>query len=163
MSQATPAVPYGVPPGPATNSLGNTAPGAKPCCTHNTTTLTKEDTRHLKIKLLMDPYLKKYINFVNLSDILTLLGIGMTDLPTLPKYCHLLGQLFLCWNSVLGKCFRGSRCKFSRGHAKRGDGAEAFANAVSASEKVSCIIPTFLPRRAPPATNARAGGGAAGS
>jgi hypothetical protein len=59
----------------------------------------KEDTRHPKIKLLMDPYLKQYNNFLNLLEILTSLGKGMTDLPSLPQYCQPTGQLFLCWNS----------------------------------------------------------------
>jgi hypothetical protein len=31
----------------------------------------------------MDPYLKGYNNYVNLSDILTASGKRMTDLPTL--------------------------------------------------------------------------------
>ncbi len=44
----------------------------------------REDTRHPKIKLLMDPYLKRYNNFVGLSDILTACGKRMTDLPTIP-------------------------------------------------------------------------------
>jgi hypothetical protein len=55
-----------------------------------------EDTRHPKIKLLMDPYLKRYNNYVNIPEILTASGKRMSDLPTLPKYCHPTGQSFLC-------------------------------------------------------------------
>jgi hypothetical protein len=62
----------------------------------------REDTRHPKIKLLMDPYLKRYNYFVGLSDILMACGKRMTDLPTIPNYCHPTGESFLCWNSVLG-------------------------------------------------------------
>ena len=90
-----------------------------------------EDTRHLKIKLLMDPYLKRYNNYVNIPEILTASGKRMSDLPTLPKYCHPTGQSFLCWNAVLGRCFRGPRCRFVRGHPKKGESTEAFADSVT--------------------------------
>jgi hypothetical protein len=56
----------------------------------------KEDTQHPNIKLLMDPYLKQYNNFLNLLEILTLSGKWMTDLPSLSQYCHPTGQPFLC-------------------------------------------------------------------
>jgi hypothetical protein len=58
-------------------------------------------------------------------------GKHMSDLPTLPKYCHPTGQSFLCWNWVLGRCFRGPRCRFARGHLKKGESIEAFANGIS--------------------------------
>ena len=45
----------------------------------------------------MDPYLKRYNNYVNISEILTASGKRMSDLPTLPKYCHPTGQSFVCW------------------------------------------------------------------
>ena len=61
---------------------GPTPPGQGGC----------EDTRHPKIKLLMDPYLKRYNNYVNIPEILTASGKRMSDLPTLPKYCHPMGQ-----------------------------------------------------------------------
>jgi hypothetical protein len=76
----------------------------------------QEDTCHPKIKLLMGPYLKRYNNYVNIPEILTASGKRMSDLPTLPKYCHPTGQSFLCWNCVLGRCFRGPWCRFARGH-----------------------------------------------
>jgi hypothetical protein len=56
----------------------------------------QEDIRHPKIKLLMDPYLKQYNNYVNIPEILTASGKRMSDLPTLPKYCHPSCQSFLC-------------------------------------------------------------------
>jgi hypothetical protein len=67
----------------------------------------------------MDPYLKRYNNYVNIPEILTASGKRMSDLPTLPKYCHPAGQSFLCWNCVLGRCFHGPRCRFARGHLFR--------------------------------------------
>jgi hypothetical protein len=44
-----------------------------------TPTPVKKDTRHPKIKLLMDPYLKRYNNFVYLLDILTVSGKRLTS------------------------------------------------------------------------------------
>ncbi len=86
----------------------------------------QEDIRHPKLKLLMDPYLKRYKNYVNIPEILTTSGKGMSDLPTLPKYCHPCGQSFLCWNCVLGRCFRGPWCRFARGHLKKGKSTDLF-------------------------------------
>jgi hypothetical protein len=80
---------------------------------------------------MMDPYLKRYNNYVNVANILTASGKRMTDLPTLPKYCHPTGQSFLCWNSVLGRCFRGPRCRFARGHVKKGESTDSFADGVT--------------------------------
>jgi hypothetical protein len=84
----------------------------------------QEDTRHPKIKLLMDPYLKRNNNYVNIPEILTASGKRMSDLPTLPKYCHPTGQSFLCWNCVLGRCF-------CRRHLKTGESADSFADCVT--------------------------------
>ena len=42
----------------------------------------------------MDPYLKRYNNYINIPEILTASGKRMSDLPTLPKYCHPTGQSF---------------------------------------------------------------------
>ena len=56
----------------------------------------KSNPRHPKIKQLMDPYLKRYNNYVNLSDILTASGKRMTNLPTLPQYCSAKGDSFIC-------------------------------------------------------------------
>ncbi len=83
----------------------------------------------------------------------------MMDLPTLPKYCHPLGQLFLCWNSVLGKCFRGLRGKFSQGHVKNGDVMEAFANAISNCISKGVLYYTNLPAGEGSPSNKRKGGG----
>ena len=107
----------------------------------------QEDIHHPKIKLLMDPYLKRYNNFVSIADILTTSGKRMTDLPTLPEYCHPTGHMFLCWDSVLGKCFHGPRCKFSRGHMKKGDFTDAFADGVTDVISKGVIYYTNLPAR----------------
>ena len=45
----------------------------------------QEDIHHPKIKLLMDPYLKRYNNFVSIADILMASGKHMTDLPPFPN------------------------------------------------------------------------------
>jgi hypothetical protein len=78
----------------------------------------------------MDPYLKRYNNFASIVDLLMASGKHMMDLPTLPKYCHPTGQSFLCWNSVLGKCFCGPWCKFARGHVNRGDSTDVISKGV---------------------------------
>jgi hypothetical protein len=115
---------YGVPSaGPPPTHWGNPAPAPTPALAPSPSprlapSLPKEDPRHQKIKLLMDPYLKCYTNFLKLLEILTSSGKQMTNLPTLPQYCQPTGQPFLCWNSILGKCFRGTRCKYSKGHLK---------------------------------------------
>jgi hypothetical protein len=80
----------------------------------------QEDTRHPKIKLLMDPYLKRYNNYVNIPEILTASGKCMSDLPTLPKYCHPTGQSFLCSNCVLGRCFPRTLVQVCLGSFKKG-------------------------------------------
>ncbi len=94
----------------------------------------QEDTRHPKIRALMDPYLAKYNNYIDLGGILNTSGKKMRDLPSLPQYCTPTGSPLICWNNVLGRCFRGKRCKFLRGHVRKGDVTEAFAEAV-----VDCI------------------------
>jgi hypothetical protein len=130
-SQPTFAVPYNGPPqGKPPAQWTMPAPALAPT-TPLKPTQPKEDICHPKIKLLMDPYLKRYNNFIGLSNILTVCGKRLTDVPTLPQYCHPTGQSFLCWNSVLSKCFRGAQCKYSKGHAKKGDFTDAFADAVS--------------------------------
>ena len=91
----------------------------------------QEDIRHPKIKSLMDPYLARYNNHISLSKILNAAGKTMKDLPTLPNYCTPTGTSYLCWNSVLGKCFRGKRCRYSRGHIRKADFTKEFATSVS--------------------------------
>jgi hypothetical protein len=75
-----------------------------------------EDFRHPKIKTLIDQYLARYNNYINLSTILTAANKWITDLPSLPNYCTPTGASFICWNTVLGRCFRGKRCKYYKGH-----------------------------------------------
>ncbi len=107
----------------------------------------------------MDPYLKRHNNFVSLSDILTTCGKRLTDLPTLPQYCHPTGQSFLCWNSVLGECFHGARCNYSKGHAKKGDFTDAFADAVSNCISKGILHYVNLPEgEGSPEKNAETGG-----
>ena len=121
----------------------------------------REDIRHPKIQQLMDPYLKRYNNFVGQSDILTACGKRLTDLPTLSSYCHPMGQSFLCWNSVLGRCFRGRRCKYSKGHVKKGDITDAFADAIINCISKGVLDYTNLPEGENPTNKQRRGGGGA--
>jgi hypothetical protein len=79
----------------------------------------------------MDPYLQKYNNYIDSSALLTASGKRFGDLPTLPQYCSPQGATFVCWNSVLGKCFRGKRCKFARGHVRKGEVTDQSADNVN--------------------------------
>jgi hypothetical protein len=54
----------------------------------------------------------------------------MGDLPTLPQYCSPMGATLICWNSVLGRCFRGKWCKFFQGHLRKGKATDKFADDV---------------------------------
>jgi hypothetical protein len=79
----------------------------------------------------MDPYLAKYNNYIDLLAILTASGKTMRNMPTLPKYRTPTGTAYICWNSVLGRCFRGRRCKFIKGHVGKGEVTNEFAEAVA--------------------------------
>ena len=164
-----------VPPKAADAQFGRPPPGlpptqwatsafAPPLTGPPTTRPGQEDIRHPKIKLLMDPYLKQYNNFVSIVNLLTASGKRMTDLPTLtlPKYCHPTGQSFLFWNSVFGKCFCGPWCKFARGHVNKDDSTNAFADGVTNVISKGVIYYTNLPAGAAGGgspRNKRKGGG----
>jgi hypothetical protein len=90
-----------------------------------------EDIHHPKIKTLMDPYLARYNNYINLLAILTAANKRVTDLPSLPNYCIPTGASFICWNTVLGRCFREKRCKYYKGHVQKNDLTDEFADAVN--------------------------------
>ncbi len=90
-----------------------------------------EDFRHIKIRALMDPYLAKYNNYIDLLAILMASSKTMRDMPTLPKYRTPTRTAYICWNSVLGRCFRGRRCKFIKGHVRKGEVTNEFAEAVA--------------------------------
>jgi hypothetical protein len=89
-----------------------------------------KDICNPKIKAIMDPYLQKYNNYINLSALLTASGRHMGDLPTLPQCCSSMRATLICWNSVLGKCFRGKRCKFFQGHLRKGKATDKFVDDV---------------------------------
>jgi hypothetical protein len=108
----------------------------------------------------MDPYLRCYNNFDNLSEVLTSSGNWITeDLPTLHQYCQPMVQPFLCWNSVLGNCFRGMQCKYYTGHLKKGEAKDAFAVAISECISKRVLYYTSLPARASSPHNKCKGGG----
>jgi hypothetical protein len=121
-------IPTGPPPAqwptPAPTPAPAPGPGKEP-------TPPREDVRHPKIKALMDPYLQKYNNRIDLITILNASGKRMADLPTLlPKYCTPTGTSFLCCNHMLGKCYRNKRCTYARGHIVKGNMTDDFADAV---------------------------------
>jgi hypothetical protein len=164
-SQFTADAPYGGPPlGPPPTQWRNPAPAPTSAPAHapsQAPSPTKEDLRHPAIKLLIDPYHKYYDNFVDLSEVLTLSGKRMTDLPTLPQYCQSKGQPFLCWysGSVLGKCFQGMLCKYYKGHLKKGGATDAFVGTVSECISKGVLYYTNLPARAGSPRNKHKGGG----
>jgi hypothetical protein len=93
----------------------------------------------------MDPYLQRYNGYVNLSEILTSSGKRMSDLPTLPQYCSAKGESLICWNSVLGTCFQGKRCRYDKGHVQQGEATNAFADATLDCVSKGVLYYTNLP------------------
>jgi len=110
----------------------------------------QEDIRHPKIKALMDPYLAKYNNYINLSDILTASGKRITDLPGLEGYTNPSGSSCICWNTVLGKCFKGKRCRYYKGHVRKADITDGFAEAVTDCIGKGVVYYTDLPKGGSP-------------
>jgi hypothetical protein len=79
----------------------------------------------------MQSYLERNNGQVHLAKILDAAGKRQTNLPTLPKYVHPTGQLFLCWSSILGKCtYR--ECHFCKegGHPIPTDVTDKFGNQI---------------------------------
>jgi hypothetical protein len=87
----------------------------------------------------------------------------MTDIPSLPQYCHPTGQPFLCWNSILGKCFQGARCRYLKGHLKKGEATDTFANTVSECISKGVGYNTNLPAGASSPQNKQKDGGGGGA
>jgi hypothetical protein len=88
-----------------------------------------DDQCHLKFKDMMHHYLVRTNGRVNLAEILKAAGKRQNDLPTLPKYVHPSGRLFLCWSSVLGKCtFRDCHYRKEGGHPLPGNITNEFTN-----------------------------------
>ncbi len=94
----------------------------------------------------MDPYLAKYNNYINLSEILTASSKGITDLPTLPSYTTPTGSLGICWNTVLGRCFKGKQSRYNKGHVQKADMLDEFANAVTDCIGKGVLYYTDLPQ-----------------
>ncbi len=88
------------------------------------------DNRHPRIKALMYPYLAVTTGRLNITCILDVANKRYKDLLTLPNYTNLQGRSSICWNWVLGRCGYGRACIFRRGHVKRYDISETFADAV---------------------------------
>jgi hypothetical protein len=79
----------------------------------------------------MDSYLAWYNNYINLFAILTVPRKWIGDLPSMPQYCTAIGTPLICWNSVLGRCFQGNRCRFIKGHVQKGEVTDTFADSVT--------------------------------
>jgi hypothetical protein len=78
---------------------------------------------------MVDTYLDLRQGSLQLTDVLEASGKRQTDLPTLPKYTHPNGRLFLCWSCVLYWC-RYRECHFVRegGHPDLANITDNFAN-----------------------------------
>jgi hypothetical protein len=92
-------------------------------------------------------YLLKYNNYINLSAILMSAGKKMGDLSSLPQYCTPTGTPLLCWNNVLGRYFRGKKCKFFKGHVSKGNATDKFADNVVNCISKGVVYYTKLPQR----------------
>ena len=101
-----------------------------------------KDKRHPKIKTMMQKYLKHTHGQVHLGEILEAAGNTQSDLPTLPKYVHPTGRLFLCRASVLGKCgFRNCRFHKEGGHPPPGDITDDFVDPVIDAIGKGVVLP----------------------
>jgi hypothetical protein len=100
------------------------------------------DVRHPKIKTMMGPYLERYNSRIHLAEVLNAAGKRQTNLPTMPKFCHVNGRPFLCWNSTLGRCMY-CKCKFlwEGGHPGPNNITNNFA------EKVCVVIGPGIQKR----------------
>jgi hypothetical protein len=98
----------------------------------------------------MDPYLLKYNNYINLGEILSASNKRITDLPGLQGYTTPTGSSCICWNSVLGRCFRGRRCRYSKGHVQKADMTDKFAEAVADCIGKGVLYYTDLPQGGSP-------------
>jgi hypothetical protein len=94
----------------------------------------------------MDPYLAKYNNYINLSEILTASNKRITDMPTLPNYTTPTGSSCICWNTVLGRCFKGRQCRYSKGHVRKADMTDEFAEAVAECIGKGVLHYTVMPQ-----------------
>ncbi len=117
-------------PNPTPASAPALAPAPAPASGGGPRKPVGKDICNPKLKAVMDPYLQKYNNYIDLSALLTASGRCVGDLPTLPQYCSPMGASLICWNSILGKCFRGKRFKFFQGHLCKGKAMDQFADNV---------------------------------
>jgi len=82
----------------------------------------QEDTRHPKIKLLIDPYLKRYNNYMNIPEILT-----PHPSKILPPNCPILLVLEL----RVGKMLPRTSVQVCPGPFKKGESRDSFADSVT--------------------------------
>jgi hypothetical protein len=89
------------------------------------------NNRNHKIKALMDPYLERYNGRIHLAEVLDAAGKQQRDLVTLPHFCYANGRLFLCWNSMLGRCMY-HKCRYLQegGHSGPNNIPDNFAKKV---------------------------------
>lgn len=91
------------------------------------------DNRHPAIVSMMAPYIAKLGDNVYVGEILDAAGIRLNDLPvpTGTRFASKDGKVtYLCWNSVLGRCKFGSKCKYKKNHPAAGELPDAYASAV---------------------------------
>jgi hypothetical protein len=163
LSLAVPEVTYGAPrtlalPGLPPTRWSAPAPAPIPPAPGQA---KKEDTLHPKICALMDPYLQWYNNVLNLSEILTLSGKRMMDLPSLPQYCLPTGNPFICWNSVLANVTGSPSVGLPKAMCRKGrQWTHLPGQSLKSSKKGWSITPISRQEVAPPAANAKPGVGA---
>jgi hypothetical protein len=105
----------------ATTYLGpNTGPTADATGgTHTTGTWRVRGHPPPKKKLLMDPYLKRYNNYVNIPEILTASGKRMSP-PHPSKILPPNGPIFLVLECRFGEMFPGTSVQVCPGPSKKG-------------------------------------------
>jgi hypothetical protein len=99
----------------------------------------------------MQSYLLQTNGRVHLAKILAAAGWRQTDLPTLPKYVHPMGQPFLCWTSLLGRCtYRNCRFRKEGGHPIPADIMGEFVNQITDVIRKGVIKPAAHSGGLPP-------------
>ena len=117
------------------------------------------DKHQSKIKAMMQKYLEHSYGQIHLAKILEAAGKTQKDLPTLPKYVHSTGRPFLCWSSVLRKCwFRDCQLHKEGGHPLTGAITEEFADQVIDVIGKGVVYPSIQGWGSPPKKHK--GGGA---
>jgi hypothetical protein len=162
LSPAAPEATYSAPltpapPPPTTNTVAGTCPGAEPPCPgigkEAGHTPSKTTWAYGSIPTVVQQCLQSVGN--------THIVWKADDGPPNPSaILPSTGNSFICWNSVLAKCYQGPRCRFAQGHVQKGEATDAFAGAFSdVIKKEVAYYTDLLARSGSPSGNQEAGGG----